>query len=67
VTARVQPEVVPAGDQLASIDGVANALVCQADPIGQVTIIGPGAGAHLAGQGVLSDVIAVARWQARTS
>ena len=64
VTARVQPEIVQAGDLLASIDGAANAVVCQASPIGEVTIIGPGAGPQLAGQGVLSDIIAVARRQA---
>jgi homoserine dehydrogenase len=67
VTARVQPEVVPADDLLASVDGVANAVVCRASPVGEVTIIGPGAGPQLAGQGVLSDLIAVARWQCRNS
>src|SRR5207237_1201059 len=57
-TARVQPETVPAGDLLARIDGVANAVVCRARPVGEVTIIGPGAGPQLAGQGVLSDLVA---------
>jgi len=61
VTARVEPEAVPADDLLARIDGVANAVVCRARPVGEVTIIGPGAGPRLAGQGVLSDLIAVAR------
>lgn len=61
VTARVQPEAVPAGDLLAGIDGVSNAVVCQANPVGEITVIGPGAGPQLAGQGVLSDVIAIAR------
>src|SRR6185437_13205220 len=61
VTARVQPEVLPAGDLLAGIDGAANAVVCQASPVGEITIVGPGAGPQLAGQGVLSDIIAVAR------
>jgi homoserine dehydrogenase len=61
VTARVEPETVPADDLLARIDGVANAVVCRARPVGEVTIIGPGAGPRLAGQGVLSDLIAVAR------
>jgi len=61
VTARVQPETVPADDLLARIDGVANAVVCRVRPVGEVTIIGPGAGPQLAGQGVLSDIIAVAR------
>jgi homoserine dehydrogenase len=61
VTARVQPETVPGSDLLARLDGVTNALVCRADPVGEVTIIGPGAGPRLAGQGVLSDIIAVMR------
>jgi homoserine dehydrogenase len=67
VTARVQPEVVPAGDLLAGLYGVTNAVVCQASSIGEVTIIGPGAGAQLAGQGVLRHIVAVARWQTRNS
>jgi homoserine dehydrogenase len=65
VTARVEPELVPGADPLANIEGTSNAVICRADPIGDVTIIGPGAGPQLAGQGVLSDLIAVAR--ARTS
>ncbi len=48
---------------MSRIDGVANAVVCRARPVGEVTIIGPGAGPRLAGQGVLSDLIAVARQQ----
>jgi homoserine dehydrogenase len=67
VTARVQPQAVPADDLLARVDGATNALVCQASPVGEVTIIGPGAGPHLAGQGVLSDIITVARQQPRNS
>jgi len=65
VTARVQPEAVPASDPLASIDGVTNALIFQASPVEEITVIGPGAGPQIAGQGVLSDIIAVARRQAR--
>jgi homoserine dehydrogenase len=61
VSARVQPEHVPVDDPLATVDGTTNALICRASPIGDVTIIGPGAGPKLAGQGVLSDLIAVAR------
>jgi len=61
VTARVQPEVVPAGDPLVGIDGVTNAVVFEASPVGPVTITGPGAGPQLAGQGTLADIIAVAR------
>jgi homoserine dehydrogenase len=65
VTARVEPEVLRDDDPLASIDGTTNAVVCRADPVGEVTIVGPGAGPELAGQGVLSDVIAVARSRRR--
>ena len=61
VTARVEPDVVDRDDPLANVDGTTNALVVQASPIGQVAIIGPGAGPQLAGQGAFSDLIAVAR------
>ncbi len=65
VSARVQPEAVRPDDPLAGVDGAVNALVCRAEPVGEVTITGPGAGPELAGQGVLSDLIAVARWAQR--
>ena len=66
VSARVEPDQVRSDDPLANIEGTTNALVCRATPIGEVTIIGPGAGPQLAGQGVLSDVIAVARSRTTT-
>jgi homoserine dehydrogenase len=65
VIARVAPERVHIDDPLARVEGTANAIVCRADPVGEVTIVGPGAGPQLAGQGVFSDLIAVAR--SRTS
>ena len=58
--ARVEPVALEAGDPLAGVDGTDNAVVCRADPLGQVTIVGPGAGLELAGQGVLSDLVATA-------
>ena len=67
VTARVQPEAVPASDPLAAVDGATNALIVQASPVGEIMITGPGAGPQLAGQGVLSDIIAVGRRQAQNS
>lgn len=66
LTARVEPTSLPSGDLLATIAGVTNAVVCEVAPVGEVTVIGPGAGPELAGQGVLSDVIAVARGLAST-
>jgi homoserine dehydrogenase len=61
VTARVEPILLPETDPLAAISGTTNAVICRAEPVGEVTIIGAGAGLELAGQGVLSDLIAVAR------
>jgi homoserine dehydrogenase len=61
VTARVAPELVFPDDPLANIEGTTNAVVCRARPLGEVAITGPGAGLQLAGQGVFSDLIAVAR------
>lgn len=60
VTARVEPVLVPGDDPLAAVTGTANAVICRMSPVGEVTIMGPGAGPQLAGQGVLSDLIAVA-------
>jgi homoserine dehydrogenase len=61
LSARVEPVALRAWDPLAGIDGVTNAVVCRTDPVGEVTVIGPGAGPELAGQGVLSDLLAVSR------
>jgi homoserine dehydrogenase len=61
VTARVEPELVSPDDPLARIEGTTNAVVFRANPVREVMVAGPGAGPRLAGQGVLSDLIAVAR------
>jgi homoserine dehydrogenase len=61
VIARVEPELVDREDPLARIEGTTNGIVCRAIPLGEVSVAGPGAGPELAGQGVLSDLIAVAR------
>jgi homoserine dehydrogenase len=61
VVARVEPTLLAVDDPLAGIEGTTNAIVSRASPLGEVMIAGPGAGPELAGQGVLSDLIAVAR------
>ena len=61
VDARVEPLALGPADPLTRIDGTTNAVVFRADPVGEVTIAGPGAGPELAGQGVFSDLITVAR------
>lgn len=61
VRAEVLPQRLTADDPLAAIEGAENALVCAVEPLGEIRIAGPGAGPALAGQGVLSDLIAVGR------
>ena len=56
--ARVEPVALDPDDPLAAVDGTNNAVVCRAEPLGEVTVVGPGAGLELAGQGVLSDLLA---------
>lgn len=60
-TARIEPTALSADDPLARVDGSDNAVICRAEPLGEITVIGPGAGIELAGQGVLSDLIDVGR------
>jgi homoserine dehydrogenase len=60
LTARVEPAVLPDADPLSAVAGVLNAVVCRVEPVGEVVVSGPGAGPELAGQGVFSDLIAVA-------
>ena len=59
--ARVEPIALPLTDQLARIDGLLNAIHIQTDTEAEVTVIGPGAGRFQAGQGMMADLIAVAK------
>jgi len=59
--ARVEPIALPLTDPLARIDGLLNAIVIQTDTAASVMVIGPGAGRFQAGQGVLADLIAIAK------
>jgi homoserine dehydrogenase len=59
--ATVEPVALAPDDPLAAVAGTTNAIVCKVAPLGEVAIRGPGAGPELAGQGVLSDLINVAR------
>jgi homoserine dehydrogenase len=58
--ARVEPVALSLHDPLARVDGVTNAITCTTDALGDVTIIGPGAGGSQTGQGLLADIIAIA-------
>ncbi len=59
--ARVEPIALPLSDPLARIDGLLNAIQIQTDTPAEVTVIGPGAGRFQAGQGMLADLISIAK------
>ena len=61
LTARVEPVALALGLPLARVNGTQNMLICHADPLGDIAFTGPGAGPELAGQGVLTDLVALAR------
>lgn len=57
---RVHPTLVAQAHPLASVNGVYNAILIEADPLGQVMFFGPGAGAGPTASAVVSDVVNVA-------
>ena len=57
----VAATVLAPGDPLATVDGITNYIRLEVDPLGEVSISGREQGPELAGQGVFSDVIALAR------
>ncbi|MEK9748347.1 MAG: homoserine dehydrogenase [Pseudomonadales bacterium] len=58
---RVHPALVPDQSQLASIQGVTNAVNVLARPVGETLFTGPGAGAGPTGSSVVSDLFDLAR------
>lgn len=62
VKAKVSPERVPLTDVLAHVGGTLNALTFQTDVLGEVTVIGRGAGGVEAGYALLSDLLAIHRY-----
>jgi homoserine dehydrogenase len=59
VRASVAPTCLPLGHPLAGVAGVTNALTITTDLLGDVTLIGPGAGGVATGFALLSDVLAL--------
>jgi homoserine dehydrogenase len=55
---------VPASDPLYRVDGTQNIVAAEVDPLGEILVGGLGAGPQLAGQGVFSDLLALARERA---
>lgn len=61
VQMRVHPALVSLDELLASVDGVGNAVVVHADPVGSTLYSGPGAGAGATASAVVADLIDLAR------
>jgi homoserine dehydrogenase len=59
VLAYVKPIAVSLSHPLASVMGATNAVCLTTDSLGDVTIIGPGAGAKETAQGLLSDMLSI--------
>ena len=58
---RVHPTMVPKETAIANVDGVSNCVAIDGDFIGDVMLIGPGAGGGPTASAVMSDIIDVAR------
>ncbi|MDL2298436.1 homoserine dehydrogenase [Synergistaceae bacterium OttesenSCG-928-D05] len=56
----VMPKEIPLDAPLASIGGATNAVTVTTDNLGDVTLIGPGAGRKETGQALLTDLVAMA-------
>jgi homoserine dehydrogenase len=54
---RVHPTLVPQLHPLASVNGVYNAILVEGEPLGQVMLFGPGAGAGATASAVVSDIL----------
>ena len=58
---RVHPTMVPKTSAIAQVMGVTNAVTIVADPVGELTLVGPGAGGDATASSVLSDLGDLAR------
>ncbi|MBR9882270.1 MAG: homoserine dehydrogenase [Oceanospirillales bacterium] len=58
---RVHPTLIPQSALLASVNGVMNAVLVDADAVGQTLYYGPGAGAEPTASAVVADIVDVVR------
>ncbi|MER2606426.1 MAG: homoserine dehydrogenase [Siculibacillus sp.] len=58
---RVHPTMVPKSSAIARIDGVLNAVAVEADFVGKLMLVGPGAGGDATASSVVSDIADIAR------
>src|SRR6478736_2997634 len=58
---RVHPTMVPKDTSIANVDGVSNCVAIDGNFVGNIMLIGPGAGAGPTASSVVSDLIDIAR------
>ena len=58
---RVHPKLIPEAKAIAQVDGVLNAVIINASGVGELLLVGPGAGSRPTASAVMADVISVAR------
>jgi homoserine dehydrogenase len=61
VRASVEPQLVDLEHPLAGVGGATNAMTITTDTLGDVTIVGPGAGRRETGFSLLNDLITIAK------
>ncbi|MFC5068410.1 homoserine dehydrogenase [Flaviflagellibacter deserti] len=62
---RVHPTMVPKSSAIAQVMGVTNAVAIDGSAIGELTLVGPGAGGGATATAVISDIVDVARGAVR--
>lgn len=58
---RVHPTLIPETKALAQVDGVLNAVMINASGVGELLLVGPGAGSRPTASAVSADIVAIAR------
>lgn len=60
---RVHPTMVPLDSVIAQVDGVTNAVAIESDILGELLMVGPGAGGNATASSVLGDIADIAKSQ----
>jgi homoserine dehydrogenase len=63
---RVHPTMVPRDSVIAQVDGVTNAVAVESDILGELLMVGPGAGGNATASAVLGDIADIAKSQLGT-
>lgn len=58
---RVHPTMVPVDSVIAQVDGVTNAVAIESDVLGELLMVGPGAGGNATASSVLGDIADIAK------